>query len=280
MPIRSRIAPTPSGYLHIGNAYNFLLTEQLCHHLGGSLRLRIDDLDTARVRQAYLDDIFESLHFLGITWDKGPRNTSEHFAEYTQSLRGDAYNALLAQLVDTGRVFACTCSRAQITASSTDAQYPGTCRDLKLPLDTPNATWRFRTEPEDTVHWVDGFLGPLTLPLFHRNRDFVVRKRDGIAAYQLASLADDSAYGINLIVRGEDLLASTATQLFLARTLAQNSFLLADFYHHPLIKENGEKLSKSAGSTSLKAMHHAGCSGAAIRNDYAQWAASFLHTEQ
>lgn len=276
MPIRSRIAPTPSGYLHIGNAYNFLLTEQLCRHLGGSLRLRIDDLDTARVRQAYLDDIFESLHFLGITWDSGPRNTYEHFAEYTQSLRTNAYNALLAQLVATGRVFACTCSRAQIAASSTDAQYPGTCRALKLPLDTPNTTWRFRTEPEETVQWIDGVLGPQSIRLFQNNRDFVIRKRDGAAAYQVASLVDDLAYGINLIVRGEDLLASTAAQLFLARTLAQTSFLQADFYHHPLIKENGEKLSKSADSLSLTAMRTNGISAFQIRSDYGVWVDSLF----
>ncbi|MEO8788296.1 MAG: glutamate--tRNA ligase family protein, partial [Chitinophagaceae bacterium] len=104
------------------------------------------------------------------------------------------------------------------------------------------------------------------------NRDFIIRKKDGFAAYQLASFCDDVAYGINLIVRGEDLLSSTAAQLFLAKILENSSFQNVDFYHHPLLENKGEKLSKSEGSLSLKAMRESGISALKIRENFRSWA--------
>lgn len=272
MIIRSRIAPTPSGYLHLGNAYNFLLTEQLTHHLEGSLRLRIDDLDADRVRPEYIEDIFGSLHWLGITTDKGPTNPEEQEAEFSQRFRNSQYQEMLLQLVQTGEVFACNCSRAQIAGHSADGLYPGTCREKAIPLDTPEVTWRMKTEREDSIHWMDGISGGSSVNLYDNNRDFIIRKKDGLPAYQLASLHDDIAYGINLIVRGEDLLGSTAAQLFLAKKLAITSFQDVDFYHHPLLENDGHKLSKSAGSLSLKALRKSGVSVGKIREDFAKWA--------
>lgn len=277
MTIRSRIAPTPSGYLHLGNAFNFLLTEQLTHKNNGSLRLRIDDLDTDRVRKEYIDDIFESLQWLGITVDRGPANPAEQASEYSQHLRKSSYHEMLDLLVQTGRVFACDCSRSQIAKHAPDGHYPGTCRDKNIPLDSPNVAWRIRTEMEDAAHWMDGILGAQTINLFSQNPDFVIRKKDGSAAYQLASFCDDVAFGITLIVRGEDLLSSTAAQLFLAQLLDVASFRNIDFYHHPLLEIEGKKLSKTEGSISLRAMRKAGISPVKIREDFAQWAMNFKH---
>jgi glutamyl-tRNA synthetase len=278
--VRTRIAPTPSGYLHIGNACNFLLTEKLVQTMNGSLRLRIDDLDAPRVRPEYIADIFDTLHWLGIEPDEGPVDADGHRAHYSQQTRLQDYDAMLGQLAATGKVFACTCSRADIAQLDADGQYPGSCRDKGLPLDSKNAAWRFRTDQGDTAAWQDGICGAQQVSLYQRQRDFVIRRRDGLPAYQVASLSDDIAYGINMIVRGIDLIDSTAAQLHLAAALEITPFLQCRFYHHPLLQnEAGEKLSKSAGSSSLKAMREAGVSGEDIRQIAAAWYAPFLPME-
>src|SRR6187402_2066820 len=150
---RSRIAPTPSGYLHIGNAFNFLLTEFLTHQKAGILRLRIDDLDAPRMRPEYIVDVFDTLRWLEIVPDQGPRDEADYTALHSQQMRMDRYRRALSQLAETGKVFACNCSRADIQRGSSDGQYPGYCRDKGLPLDTPDAAWRFRTEKDDVAAW-------------------------------------------------------------------------------------------------------------------------------
>ena len=274
---RSRIAPTPSGYLHLGNAFNFLLTEYLTRRETGILRLRIDDLDAPRIRREYIADVFETLHWLGVATDEGPRDEADYAAHYSQQARLTKYDELLDGLATSGKMFACTCSRAEIQRGSTDGQYPGYCRDKALPLDTKNAAWRFRTEPGDVIAWQDAICGPLEVSLYGQARDFVIRRRDGLPAYHVASLCDDADYGINLIVRGVDLLESTAVQLHLAASLGITSFLNCRFYHHPLLQnEAGEKLSKSAGSSSLKALREAGMPGDELHLMAAEWYRSFL----
>jgi glutamyl-tRNA synthetase len=192
-------------------------------------------------------------------------------------MRLERYHRMLSQLAETGKVFACNCSRADIQRGSSDGQYPGYCRDKGLPLDTPDAAWRLRTEKDDVAAWNDGILGMQRVELFNRVRDFIVRRRDGLPAYQLASVCDDEEYGINLIVRGMDLIDSTAAQLRLAAVLGLETFRSCRFYHHPLLQdESGEKLSKSAGSQSLKAMRAEGILAADLRRMAADWYRRFL----
>jgi glutamyl/glutaminyl-tRNA synthetase len=275
--IHSRIAPTPSGYLHLGNAFNFLLTEKITRGKGGNLRLRIDDLDAPRLRREYLEDIFETLKWLGIGIDAGPHNVAEQMEGYSQQLRIGQYNQLLERLVGTGKVFACECSRKEVQERSVDGQYPGTCRDKKLPLSTEGLAWRYRTDGDDIVTWTDAIMGPQTISISDYARDFIIRRRDGLPAYHVASLSDDVAYRIDTIVRGEDLLFSTAAQLWLAKSAGLDAFSNCAFYHHPLlVDETGEKLSKSAGSMSLKAMRAAGVAGSDIREWVATWYGGFL----
>jgi glutamyl/glutaminyl-tRNA synthetase len=249
--IRSRLAPTPSGYLHAGNAVNFLLTETLVRRANGELHLRIDDIDRERVRPAYLDNIFATLRWLGITYEVGPWDVADFEAHFSQHLRLARYQALLERLVAvTDLVYACTCSRAQVAANSgADGRYGGTCRDKSLPLDTPGAAWRVRVPDGEVVHFSDGFLGPQMLEVASLVGDFVIRKKDGLPAYQTASLADDVAATMTVIVRGQDLLPSTAAQLWLAAQAGPpwvEAFEAVQFYHHPLLTgADGQKLSKS-----------------------------------
>ncbi len=272
MSIRSRIAPTPSGWLHLGNAFNFLLTEALARRGQGILRLRIDDLDAPRVRPGYIEDVFETLRWLDIVPDEGPADADEQLARFSQQSRLHEYDALLERLAGTGKVFACVCTRADVARRSSDGQYDGACRERSIPLQTPGAAWRFRTEDGDVVHWTDGIAGPQSVSLYRHARDFVVRRADGLPAYHVASLSDDAAYGVNLIVRGADLLHSTAAQLRLAQALHLDPFLQCSFYHHPLLLDGaGGKLSKSAGSMSLQALRESGISGGEIRRQAAEW---------
>ncbi len=252
--IRSRIAPTPSGFLHIGNAYNFVLTWMITRSKGGTLRLRIDDLDQARVRDEYLNDVFQTLDWLGLDWDEGPSSVQAHKATFSQALRHERYQDVLEKLWEkSGRVFSCRCSRREIQAKSPDGEYPGTCQALGIPKNQPQTAWRLQTPPNHLITWVDHLAGPCSVSLYQEMRDPVIRRKDGIAAYQIASLTDDLDHGINLIVRGMDLMQSTAAQLYLADLLEETGFAKSTFYHHPLtLDDQGEKLSKSAGSISLR----------------------------
>jgi glutamyl-tRNA synthetase len=271
--LRSRIAPTPSGFLHIGNAYNFLLTEAIVRKANGRLRLRIDDLDALRLRREYLEDIFESLAWLDIVYDEGPMNIEEQDQQFSQRFRVTRYNEVLRSLVDTGLVFACNCSRKDLQQTTQDGQYPGTCLSKNIPLDAPDVSWRIQT-PKDAsmVRFYDKIIGAQHMDLWDVQRHFVVRRRDGLPAYHVASLSDDADYGINTIVRGEDLLSSTGAQLYLAGLLRTHSFTNATLYHHPLLRDRqGGKLSKSAGSTSLRAMRAAGTDATVLREQAASW---------
>lgn len=244
--VRSRLAPTPSGYLHAGNAINFLLTEALVRRANGHLHLRIDDLDRARVRPAYLADIFDTLAWLELRYDSGPRDVADFAARWSQLHRLPRYEALLQRLAAVpDLVYACTCSRA---AAGPDGRYPGTCRARGLPLNTPGAAWRVRVPAETEISFSDALLGSVTLSLTEAMGDFVIRKKDGLPAYQVASLADDVADQMTLLVRGQDLLPSTAAQLWLAGQAGPpyDGFRQSRFWHHSLLLDAaGHKLSKS-----------------------------------
>ncbi len=270
--IKSRIAPTPSGFLHVGNALNFLLTSAIVQEGGGELRLRIDDLDAPRIRPEYLEDIFETLSWLDIRYQQGPTDAADHVAKFRQELRLPVYHSLLNQLAVSGHLFACNCSRKALLAVSPDGQYSGTCRFKNIPLDTPDVSWRLITPQNKAIQFGDTLMGDVSINLYQQARDMIVRRRDGLPAYHMASLADDMGYGINTIVRGEDLLLSTAVQLYLAELLELDPFLQTTFYHHPLLVDgSGQKISKSAGSASIRAMRRAGVPWDAFLEQFSNW---------
>ncbi|RYD52761.1 MAG: tRNA glutamyl-Q synthetase [Sphingobacteriales bacterium] len=245
---RFRLAPTPSGFLHRGNLFNFLLTEKRCWEAGGQLRLRIDDLDAARVRPQYLQHLFEVLPEAGIAWQDGPHTVAEQETQYRQALRLPQYQAILQTLATSGNLFACRCSRTQLARESVKGCYSGRCLRLNLPLDAPDVAWRVDTQAAATVVLHERRSGTLEADIHRVNPFFIVRRRDGLPAYQVASLSDDLEYGITQIVRGKDLLQSSFSQLFLARLLGERSFEAILFEHHDLLQRpDGEKLSKTAG---------------------------------
>lgn len=251
MLVTSRIAPTPSGLLHAGNGFNFVLTWLIVRKAGGTLHLRIDDLDSERARREYLEDIFETLDWLGIDWDDGPQSVAQVEEIYTQSYRMDRYHEALGILKQKDLLFACQKSRKELTQAG--GGYPLEFRKQGLRLSDNDVAWRVQVPDPCPVAWTDHLAGLMQPDLYQEMPDFVVRRRDGIPAYQIASLCDDTDAGINLIVRGLDLAPSTAAQLFLAHCLDWTEFQETRFYHHPLLlSETGEKLSKSAGAAALR----------------------------
>ncbi len=256
MNLRTRIAPTPSGYLHLGNAWSFVLTWLAARSQNGHIHLRIDDLDAARYRDEYLEDIFETLHWLGLDWDSGPHDLTEFKSDYSQQLRLSRYHEALALLQAQGKVYACSCSREQIRRDAEVARhsvYPGTCREKKLPFNEVENALRFRVDAAVKARDESGKVFEL-----HPERDmgdFVLRQKSGDPSYQLASVMDDVDARINFVVRGLDLTPSTGAQLSLAQSLALKSFSQARFWHHALmVDDGGEKLSKSEGAESIRAL--------------------------
>ena len=249
---KTRIAPTPSGYLHLGNVLSFAITVALAKKYGAKILLRLDDLDRDRVSRLYVQDIFDTLNFLEIPYDDGPRDFTDYKNNWSQIHRMEMYQAALQQLKDNKSVFACTCSRAQIRNSNVGDAYPGTCLHKNIALDTENASWRLKTDATEllNIKTLPNEVVKTTLPATMQN--FVARKKDGYPAYQLTSVADDVFYGVDLIVRGQDLWDSTLAQNYLAPHIGAASFRDVIFYHHPLLMASGnEKLSKSAGATSI-----------------------------
>jgi glutamyl/glutaminyl-tRNA synthetase len=249
-PVVSRLAPTPSGFLHLGNAVNFTLTWLLVRRTGGQLHLRIDDLDRARFRPAYLENIFRTLEWLGLDYDHGPSGPDEFEQYYSQRHFLGQYEAALQAALDAhpGLLYTCRCSRTELARQALpDGRYPGTCRPILLPADAAETAWRAHVPETTQIAFPDLWQGPTTVPLGQVLGDFVVRKKDGIAAYQVASVLDDLRLGITFIVRGLDLLPSTAAQLWLSQYLPQaQPFGQVQFLHHGLLlDEQGQKLSKS-----------------------------------
>jgi glutamyl/glutaminyl-tRNA synthetase len=262
MPPRLRIAPTPSGFLHLGNAVDFLLVRQWANELEGTVRLRVDDQDQERVRAPYVQDIFDTLRWLGIAWEEGPCSVDDLSTRWSQVLRRPRYALLLDKCAHTGHVYACTCSRHQLALART----PCTCSTKDLPLATPGAAWRWRL-PRPCTAVLMTRQGPREHSVSSAwSKDPIVRQSNAQAAYHIASLADDVDYGITHIVRGEDLLASTLFQLHLAERLGLQSFGECRFFHHPLLVDaNGQKLSKGHGAPSLNALRQRGCRPEEVR---------------
>jgi glutamyl/glutaminyl-tRNA synthetase len=256
--VKTRIAPTPSGFLHLGNILSFAITAALAGKTGAKILLRIDDLDRVRANKLYIQDIFDTLTFLGIPWDEGPKNPNEFENDFSQSHRMRLYNNVLDQLADEKLVYACSCSRTQLAVNSCD------CQNKQIPLSAPDVSWRLIGDDRKlSVKTLNGNITRSEFPAEMKN--FVVKKKDGFPAYQLTSMVDDIFFGVDLIVRGQDLWPSTLAQMQLANVLGKNEFKNIAFYHHPLLMEgSGKKLSKSAGSTSIKFLLESGKSAADI----------------
>jgi len=255
----TRIAPTPSGFLHLGNAFSFLKTKALAEKHGAKILLRIDDLDRERYRPEYVQDIFDTLDFLEIKIDQGPKNLREFETEWSQVHRMEKYKEALTQLESTKKVFACDCSRKKIQQLDPSGYYLGQCLERRLPLDKPEVAWRIDTSESDFIQYKE-YPDQQKSGLIQQDSMFyIIRKKDGLPAYHLTSLVDDLHFGVDLIVRGNDLYASTLAQLDLARNLGEEKFRQITFHHHSIIRgPKQEKLSKSDGSTSIQFLRKQG----------------------
>lgn len=256
---KTRIAPTPSGFLHVGNVLSFAITTALAQRTGAKVLLRIDDMDQTRADARYIQDIFDTLNFLEISWDEGPRNAQEFERSYSQIHRLELYNLALKTLYNDGLIYGCKCSRKQLATQSC------TCFTKRLNFDTPDVSWRLKTDSNLILNIRDysGKSMQATLPAEMEN--FIVKRRDRLPAYQLTSVVDDLYYGIGLVVRGQDLWPSTIAQHYLALVLGEQKFSGILFHHHPLLlAPDGKKLSKSAGATSIKYMREQGKTAAEV----------------
>lgn len=246
---RGRFAPSPTGPLHLGSITTAVGSYLAARHAGGEWHVRIDDLDRPRCVPGAADDILRTLETLGFEWD-GP--------VWYQSLRDEAYTAALRQLQAQGDVFECSCSRRELqqlpdnpnTGMETDElRYPGLCRNGPLAPERGTAI-RFRV-PHGLVAFEDGLQGHIVHDVQRESGDFVVRRRDGLFAYQLACAVDDHDQGFTHIVRGADLLASTARQMLLQRALRYPTPIYA---HLPVMLDpEGRKLAKSSGAPAVDA---------------------------
>lgn len=258
-----RFAPSPSGRMHAGNLLCALLAWLSAKSAGGRLILRIEDLDTLRCRREYADQIEDDLAWLGLFWDEGGSRGGGS-APYYQSQRNALYQAALEKLKRKGLVYPCFCTRAQLHASSAPHHsdggnvYPGTCRNLtaeqvseKIRRTGRQPGLRLRV-PDETIAFMDGHLGAYTERLRETCGDFLLRRSDGMWAYQLAVVVDDAAMGVTQVVRGSDLLASTPRQILLCRML---ELPVPAFYHFPLLlNAAGRRLSKRDGALSMEVL--------------------------
>ncbi|MGH9598752.1 MAG: glutamate--tRNA ligase family protein [Terracidiphilus sp.] len=295
---RGRLAPSPTGYLHVGHARTFWTASQRARDAGGTLVMRVEDLDPERSRSVYADAAIEDLRWLGIRWQEGP-DKGGPFAPYVQSKRKAIYLAAWRKLLRMGRLYPCRCSRKDLETAlgapheraspngpgtgglgagaqsggklddfEDDPIYPGTCRRFlgnapQLPgptavqIEAPDGfNWRFCVRDGEPVEFVDLNLGPQRFVAGVDFGDFIVWRRDGVPSYQLACVADDAAMGITEVVRGADLLKSTARQILLNRALGLTD--PAWFHCRLVVDHNGRRLAKRHDELSLRALRQRG----------------------
>ncbi len=247
----TRIAPTPSGYLHQGNIYNFLLTWLWAKMNNGRLLLRIDDIDAQRKRPEYVEDIFRVIEWLGIGYDIGPSGPGDLEREWSQHKRTDLYAGMLNELKQKDLLYACACTRTQQTAAR-----PYACNCYRQHLADDGAGKALKIKINQTNIDIPDIETGLINADLNAQGSFTVRTKNGLAAYQLASVADDRHFGVTHICRGYDLLPSSAMQLYLDKQLDEPWLKNAVFRHHRLLPAaDGNKLSKSAGANSSSIMH-------------------------
>ncbi|MGH7440038.1 MAG: tRNA glutamyl-Q(34) synthetase GluQRS [Polyangiaceae bacterium] len=251
--VRTRFAPSPTGDLHVGGAWTALASWVVARRRQGASLLRIEDLDTPRVVKGSEEALVEDLLWLGLDWDeRTPR----------QSQRGSEYAGAVASLEARGLAYPCDCSRTDIALVARaphlgeESVYPGTCRD-KDPAREMRRSPAVRVRvPDETVSFVDGAQGAILQNLAREVGDFVLRRGDGVYAYQLAVVVDDAAGAVTDVVRGADLLGSTARQIWLARTLGLTP---PAYTHVPIVTApDGSRLEKRSPSATVRGLRAAG----------------------
>ena len=248
---RTRIAPTPSGFLHLGNLYSFVYTYLLAQQEDLEIMLRIDDMDQGRMRMEYLDDIFRSLESLGLDYQLGPSGPSDLVENWSQLKRRNEYDSLLERLKDDEALYPCRCTRQELATHNQSEHFAKNCWSKKEAFARNGQKWRLKYQGEevDILNWQgEAEESALTEEVW----DFAIRKKNGDPAYQLCSYSDDLHFGISHIVRGADLIPSSYAQAYLAKILQDERFRKMRFLHHPLVKYEGEKLSKSQSAPAAK----------------------------
>lgn len=267
--VRARFAPSPTGDLHLGGAWTALASWALARAAGGTTVLRVEDIDRPRVVAGSAERVTEDLAWLGLDWDEGPERGGP-CGPYAQSERTALYERAIAELEARGLVYPCDCSRAEIArvASAPHAGeeivYPGTCRDAARDraFKRPPAL-RLRVPEGSHVVFDDLVRGRVEQEVDTTVGDFVLRRGDGVFAYQLVVAVDDAEMGITHVVRADDLLGSTARQLLLMRALGHE--VVPAHGHVPLVvAPSGDRLAKRAGAASVRELRARGVSAAEI----------------
>jgi glutamyl-tRNA synthetase len=271
---RGRLAPSPTGYLHLGHARTFWTAQQRAKENGGELILRNEDLDATRFKMEFVDAMLEDLRWFGFEWSEGP-DIGGKFAPYNQSGRVNFYRAALEKLRAENFIYPCTCSRKDILAATRaphandddEPIYPGTCRNnSKLKIKNSKFSWRFRVPDGETISFSDGNFGEQKFVAGKDFGDFVVWRHDDVPAYQLACVVDDAAMEISEVVRGADLLVSTARQILIYRALGLTP---PKFFHCALmLDEKGERLAKRHDALSLRKLRERGETPESLRQNF------------
>ena len=273
---RGRLAPSPTGYLHSGHARTFWIAHQRARAAKGTLVFRNEDLDCQRSKPEFVNAMYEDLRWLGLDWDEGP-DVGGPFSPYSQSQRRNIYLQCWRKLHDGGFIYPCSCSRKDLERAlqaphedDDEAPYPGTCRNRISSAndwETPaGVSWRFRVPDGEALTFNDLFFGRQTFTAGSDFSDFLVWRRDDIPAYQLAVVADDAAMQITEVVRGADLLKSTARQLLLFRVLGYSP---PEYFHCPLMRdENNVRLAKRNDALSLRTLRAQGVTAETLRQRF------------
>lgn len=275
---RGRLAPTPTGHLHLGHARTFWIAQERAAKHNGTLVLRIEDLDSARCKPQYYTDMLEDLSWFGFSWQEGPE-VGGALGPYCQRDRGSFYRQIWQQLNSSRDIYPSPHSRKDV-ARALSAPHEGD-REIVFPIhlrpndwdaaETPgDINWRFQVPDGETIAFIDQNFGPQSFVAGQDFGDFLVWRRDGFPSYELAVVADDHAMEISEVVRGEDLLLSTAKQILLYRAL---DWPVPSFYHCPLVRdEAGARLAKRDGARSLRSLRQQGLTPEAIREKWLQMA--------
>jgi len=262
---RGRLAPSPTGLLHIGHARTFWIAADRAQQLSGRLALRNEDLDPQRCRAEFVTAMYEDLRWLGIRWSEGP-DCGGPYGPYSQSERRSFYLEAWQRLRDSGAIYPCTCSRKDLAAAATapndsddEPLYPGHCRSRMdaIQFHTPQGVnWRFRVPDGESIEFTDLHLGAQAYIAGKDFGDFVVWRRDDVPAYQLAVTVDDASMQITEVVRGADLLKSTARQILLFRALG---YSVPDYYHCELVRDSsGLRMAKRHDAASIRRLREQG----------------------
>jgi glutamyl/glutaminyl-tRNA synthetase len=270
---RGRLAPSPTGYLHVGHARTFWVAQERALAHQGVLVLRNDDLDVSRVRSEFVRAFIEDLRWLGCQWQEGP-DVGGPLGPYSQHERLNYYQDAFNRLRESGSLYPCQCSRKDILASiaaphahDDEPHYPGTCRSLTQAHG--KVSWRFRVPDGERIEFQDALAGPISFVAGVDFGDFVVWRHDGVPSYQLACVVDDAWMKISEVVRGSDLLISTARQLLLYRAMGWEA---PKFCHCPLVRDaQGQRLAKRHESLSLRMLRQRGVSAEQVRNPEVDW---------